>query len=101
MANIFDKTGREIMVGDILKVYHFTAAIRRQKFYMYKQVTEAGKFRDGTDILKVSHLDLSNDGYNLICDGSHLSNHEIVQSVDCRYHDRPRTEAPIEMENLD
>ena len=32
-----DKHGREIKIGDILKVYHFTGA-RQEKYYMYKQV---------------------------------------------------------------
>lgn len=94
MANIFDKNGREIMVGDVLKVYHFTAALRRKKHYMYKQVMIADKFRDGTDILRVGHLDLTDDFYTLICDGKHLPDHEVIQSIKCDHHERPRTPAP-------
>lgn len=33
-----DIKGREIKAGDLLKVYHFTAARRRNKVYMYKLV---------------------------------------------------------------
>lgn len=90
MANLYDKTGREIMVGDVLKVYHFTAALRRKKHFMYKQVTGTRKFRDGTDVLDVSHLDLTADTYPLICDGGTLRDYEIVQSPDCKHEDRPR-----------
>jgi len=95
MANIFDKNGREIMVGDVLKVYHFTAALRRKKHYMYKQVMIADKFRDGTDILRVGHLDLTDDFYTLICDGKHLPDHEVIQSIDCKHEQRPRSHAPV------
>ncbi|MFN3321312.1 MAG: hypothetical protein ACK43M_21430 [Allorhizobium sp.] len=94
MANIFDKNGREVMVGDVLKVYHFTAALRRKKHYMYKQVMIADKFRDGTDILRVGHLDLTDDFYTLICDGKHLPDHEVIQSIKCDHHERPRAPSP-------
>lgn len=90
MANIFDKNGREIMPGDVLKVYHFTAALRRKKHFMYKQVMIADKLRDGTDILRVSRLDLTDDFYTLICDGKHFPDYEIIQSIDCKYEQRPR-----------
>lgn len=89
MTAIYDKTGRAIAVGDILKVYHFTAALRRKKHYMYKQVVANDNFRDGTPVLRINHLDLTDDGYTLICDGSRLSDHEIVQSIKCDHEDRP------------
>lgn len=98
MSELFDKTGRKIMVGDVLKVYHFTAALRRKKHFMYKQVAIADRFKDGTPIFRVVHLDLTDDFYTLICDGSHLADYEIVQSVDCKHHDRPRTPSPEEGE---
>lgn len=90
MANLFDKSGREIIVGDVLKVYHFTAALRRKKHYMYKQVTGTRAFRDGTVVLDVSHLDLTADTYPLICDGSTLLDYEIVQDVAAKLYERPR-----------
>jgi hypothetical protein len=52
MTKAYDKTGREIMVGDVLKVYHFTAALRRKKHYMYKHVISDGTFRDGTPFFR-------------------------------------------------
>lgn len=94
MANVFDEKGREIVVGDVLKVYHFTAAVRRKKHYMYKQVVKEDVFRDGTPYLRVSHLDMTDDGYTLICDGSHLRGYEIIQSIDCKHEQRPRTPSP-------
>lgn len=89
-----DKTGRAIAVGDVLKVYHFTAALRRKKHYMYKQVVANDNFRDGTPYLKVSHLDLTDDTYVIFCDDERLPGYEIVDSIKCDHHDRPRhTEA--------
>jgi hypothetical protein len=93
MPNLYDKTGREIMVGDVLKVYHFTAALRRKKHFMYKQVVGQRKFRDGTDVLDVSHLDLTPDVYCEVCDGRTLHDYEIIQSPDCKFEDRPRRAA--------
>lgn len=96
MANLFDKAGREIVVGDVLKVYHFTAALRRKKHYMYKQVTGTRTFRDGTEVLDVNHLDLTTDTYPLICDGSTLRDYEIVQDVAAKLDERPRKSVPTE-----
>ena len=90
MANLYDAAGREIIVGDVLKVFHFTAARRRKKHYMYKQVMGMRAFRDGTEVLDVSHLDLTTDTYPLICDGSTLRDYEIVQDVASKLDDRPR-----------
>ncbi len=90
MSKVFDKTGREIMVGDVLKVYHFTEPSRRKKHFMYKQATSKGAFRDGTPILRISHLDLSDDHYTIVCDDTRLSDHEIVQSIDCAFEERKR-----------
>ncbi|WP_448786369.1 hypothetical protein [Brucella intermedia] len=94
MSKVFDKTGREIMVGDVLKVYHFTEARRRKKHFMYKQVTCKEAFRDGTPVFKVSHLDLSDDYYIIVCDDTRLSDHEIVQSIDCAFEERKRHRHP-------
>jgi len=89
----YDKNGREIMVGDVLKVYHFTAALRRKKHYMYKQVVARAEYSDGTPYLKVSHLDLTDDTYVIFCDDERLPDYEIVDSIKCDHHDRP-TAAP-------
>ncbi|MCH6203890.1 hypothetical protein L3V16_08540 [Brucella ciceri] len=94
MSKVFDKTGREIMVGDVLKVYHFTEARRRKKHFMYKQVTCKEAFRDGRPIFKVSHLDLSDDYYTIVCNEAHLTDCEIVQSIDCAFESRKRHPHP-------
>ena len=58
----YDKHGREIKAGDVLKVYHFTAALRRQIF-MYKlvmagdaqrQLTPDGEYLYGIDCREVA-----------------------------------------------
>lgn len=93
MSSAYDKTGREIMVGDVLKVYHFTAAVRRKKHYMYKQVVGRDEFSDGTPYLKVSHLDLTDDTYTIFCDDEMLSDYEIVDSIKSDHHERPKLKA--------
>lgn len=40
---LYDKNGYPICPGDVLKVFHFVAALRRERRYMYKLVIE----RDG------------------------------------------------------
>lgn len=37
---LYDKRGVRIMPGDLLKVFHFVAALRREKHYMYHVVIE-------------------------------------------------------------
>ncbi|MGO8211860.1 hypothetical protein ACC782_33810 [Rhizobium ruizarguesonis] len=95
MTALYDKAGRVIMVGDVLKVYHFTGARRKQHF-MYKQVVSKGLFADQeTPYLAVSHLDLTDDFYTLVCNGKHLPDYEIIQSIDCKHADRPRHTQPM------
>lgn len=96
MANLFDKSGREIIVGDVLKVYHFTAALRRKKHFLYRHVISQRTFRDGTEALDVSYLDLTAETYTLVCDGSTLSDHEIVQDIAAKLDERPRKSAPTD-----
>lgn len=89
MSKLYDKTGREIMRGDIVKVFHFVAALRRKKHYMYKQCL--GVEQKGTTFwMRFSHLDLNEDGYWQQVDGSILDDYEIVQSIDAKFEDRPR-----------
>jgi len=97
-ARAYDKTGREIMVGDVLKVYHFTGARWRKRYFMYKQVTGTkvlGKSR--TLYLIVSHLNMKqpeerDGGYYIAQDGRTHQDIEIVQGVDW-HHDRPKVRA--------
>lgn len=91
-AVVRDKNGRQIVAGDILKVYHFTAALRRKKHYMFKQamgVVYLGK-RAPEPFMAFSHLDFTETRYYELCDGKRLTHYEIVQSIDCKFDERPR-----------
>lgn len=94
----YDKTGRQIMVGDVLKVYHFTGARWRKRYFMYKQVVGHRPARDsGCGFLVISHLNMKtpderDGGYWIAQDGKVLSDTEIVQGIDW-HHDRPRLAA--------
>lgn len=91
---IYDKTGREIMQGDVLKVFHFVGA-RNKRHYMYKQVVRERLGRQ-CHYWFLSHLNQrDDDGYFLARDGTFYADYEIVQSVDARFEDRPRA-APTE-----
>lgn len=93
MATLYDKTGREILRGDILKVYHFTSALRRKRHYMYKQVLEQvtlGRPDNRGTFLKLDHLAMDGEYYHEFCDGRALLGYEIVQSIKCDHEDRPR-----------
>lgn len=91
----YDKTGRQIMVGDVLKVYHFQGARWRKHYFMFKQVVGTRVYRKGGHAyLRVSHLNMkdvdgSDGGYTLAQDGSIHLEIEIVQGLDW-HHDRPR-----------
>lgn len=95
---IYDKTGRRIMVGDVLKVYHFQGARYRKHYFMYKQVVGARVFSEGSaPRLLVSHLNMkdwseTDGGYTLDQNGEILAHVEIVQGLDW-HHDRPRIES--------
>jgi len=96
-AIVYDKTGREIKVGDVLKVFHFTGARWRKRYFMYKQVMREatlGKGEGRADYFFVSHLNMvpegqRDDGYYICRDGSALQEVEILQGLDW-HHDRPR-----------
>jgi len=88
----YDKTGREIKVGDVLKVFHFVGA-RNKRHYMYKQVT--GKVflgrLDPSPFLVVNHLNMDpEDNYHVHMDGTVMSDYEIVNSRLCDHDTRPR-----------
>jgi hypothetical protein len=91
---LYDKTGREIKINDVLKVFHFIGK-RRKKHYMYKQIV--GVVEYGTTkqrYFKVDHLTGSKECYNLKIDNTRLNNYEIVQGFgegfNC-FEDRPKT----------
>lgn len=91
----YDKTGRQILVGDVLKVYHFRGARWNKDYFMFKQVVaEKVLGKSGRLYLVVSHLNLKradekDGGYYLAQDGEVHDNIEIVQGLDW-HHDRPR-----------
>lgn len=94
MSAIYDKTGREIMQGDVLKVFHFVGR-RRKRHFMYKQVVgERLLGKDQNPYWRISHLNQRDDeGYLLAKDGTHYPDYEIVQSADARFDERPRKAA--------
>jgi len=73
-SRITDKHGREIMVGDTLKLYHFTGA-RRKKYFMYKFVME----EVGDKFFRLSHLDRHGGSYFMSILGKQRDDIEIVQ----------------------
>lgn len=81
MANLYDERGRQIMEGDVLKVFHFTGA-RRKRHYMYKQARETVMLgsSDPKPFLKISHLNKADEHYHEREDGRTLTGYEIVQS---------------------
>lgn len=78
---VLDCKGREILPGDTLKVFHFIGA-RRKRHYMYKYVLSVWhhpKWPDGTDALRISHLDPRDDSYFVMRQGQREETYEIVQ----------------------
>lgn len=91
---VYDKTGRMIKVGDVLKVYHFQGARWRKHYYMFKHVVGVKTLPSGNEYLVVSHLNMKpaddrDGGYWLLQDGAILEDTEIVQGIDW-HHDRAR-----------
>lgn len=70
-----DKTGRRILPGDTLKIFHFSGP-RQKKHYMYKMVAGVAQLPSWTEPqLVISHLSVSDGQYGLKMDGA--TNHEI------------------------
>lgn len=92
----YDKKGREIRIGDTLKVFHFTGA-RKKKYYMYKYVQGVREYETHS-LLVINHLskkfDLK-DTYHLLIDNKINLDIEIVQGFNNKneelsFEDRPR-----------
>jgi len=103
-----DKNRRPFRVGDVLKVYHYTAAQRREKVYMYKQIVGlralgGAKLKDGstipmTDYFDVSHLKLDEDrNYTIGMNEGQLNDYEIVQGTDI-YPDHWKDREKVELQ---
>ena len=90
-----DRKGREILLGDTLKVFHFTGA-RRKKHWMYQHVVERVMLGTASPkpAYKISHLNLRPDSYYWeLIDGRHLEWVEIVQGYGTDgtlFDDRPK-----------
>ncbi len=91
MPTTRDKNGREFQVGDVLRVYHFTAALRRKKHFMYKQIVGIRVLgKNNTPYFDVSHLSMNEDQNYLIGKAEGLlTDYEIVQGLD-DIHVRPK-----------
>ena len=98
-----DKHRRPMRVGDVLKVYHYTAHLRRKKHYMYKQITRTqwlGGYGGKPKVLYffVSHLGLrpesvnGDGGYWLGMHEGMMADYEIVQCPTADFEDRPKVE---------
>ena len=56
---LYDKRGIPILPGDTVKVFHFIAAVRREKRFMYKLVMGIEtRGENKTPLMKLNHLDL-------------------------------------------
>lgn len=80
--NLYDKNKIPILPGDTLKVFHYVAAVRREKRYMYKLVKKVEHRPTGPPFLHICHLDLTDGYYWQIMDGRVLRDYEIVQGYE-------------------
>lgn len=87
---LFDKTGRAIAVGDLIKVFHFIGT-RRKRHYMYKHVVGVVRLgKSEAEYLWLSHLGWPDDGFHERLDGRTMDGWEIIQSIDSKFEDRPK-----------
>ena len=87
VGKIFDKHRREIMRGDVLKVFHFIGP-RRKRYFMYKQAMGHRSFGGDHLYMVFDHLNLDAEHYHECCDGRVLEHYEIVQSIDSKFEER-------------
>lgn len=76
---LYDHNGIPILPGDTLKIFHYTAAVRREKRYIYKWVVGVVAPGGLKPLLKISHLSLDGGFYWELMDGRTLKQCEIVQ----------------------
>lgn len=93
MGKLYDKTGREILLGDVVKVFHFVHYRRQRHCYMHKHVVGEGQWRDGAEWFRLSHLDGSDKGYFEARDGRRLCTYEIVQGAHDDFYERQQVPA--------
>lgn len=77
---IYDKNGIPILPGDTIKIYAYTAALRREKVYSYKYV-EAIEKRESwkTPMLRINHCSQVEERYYMLMTGEIDDSIEIVQ----------------------
>jgi len=83
-----DKNYRPIMIGDILKVFHFIGA-RRKKHFMYKQVVRIETLANA-EFYRIKHLqnpENKDDGYWMEIKKELHQNVEIIQSYTDYFED--------------
>lgn len=73
-----DSKNREVMLGDVLKVFHFIGA-RRKRYYMYKVAALKNMELKAFDITEVAQLGFHEAHY---CRLESLDDFEIVQGWD-------------------
>lgn len=86
MLVLKDEKGREIGVGDVLKIFHFIGR-NRKRHYMYKQAIRYEEHEGGGGYLRISHLnepvitsfDLGVNCFIEVADGRSMRGWEIVQ----------------------
>jgi hypothetical protein len=77
----YDLNGRPILIGDTLKIYHFTDN-RKKKHFMYKWVLKK-EIIQGNLFYLISHLSHKDrNPYNMLVDGQIYPEIEIVQGFD-------------------
>ena len=89
---IRDKHGRQLEVGDLIKVFHFTGG-RRKKHYMYKYIKGVVKMPLWTKpMFKVSHLSEPDAYFHMNEHTLDWTSFEIVQgyNVGVHYEDREK-----------
>jgi hypothetical protein len=88
--NLYDRKGIPIMLWDVVKVFHFVAARRREKRFMYKQVVGFEEVQSGR-LMCLNHLNGTWETYGMLMDGRTLDQYEIVQGYNGQdFQDRPR-----------
>lgn len=94
---LYDKNGIPFKVGDVVKVFHFTAALRRKRYYMYKQIVGIRTWDNGFQAMEFSHLDMTNYVYYIGMDKGLLLDYEIIQSVKDSHETRGRVVPMVEV----
>ena len=80
---LYDKNGIPILPGDTIKIYSYTAALRREKVYSYKYV-EAIEMRKSwkVPLLRINHLSRSGKTYHMLMTGEIDDTIEIAQGLE-------------------